>query len=143
MLAPEEVATVSSQPELRRRDGIVPRTCVRPGCGKALVGRQEKFCSSGKGGCRQLAWEEANPRVSPTHSKRVAAGSIAKALLDVMADGSFRTVQQLAEAVGALPASVSARIRELRAKGHAIRRDKLVGDVSEAHRYALKTEPAA
>jgi hypothetical protein len=104
-------------------------------CGLPLTSRRQKRFHSAK--CRTLHWEALHPRVSPTHTARVRTGSLKAAVLECLADGAFRTVQQIAEATGGLPASVSARIREARAEGANILRDELVGHVEHAHRYRL------
>ena len=92
-----------------------------------------------------------NPRVSDLiqsaacHRPRAKSGSVKLALFEVMTaePGEFRTVLELAARVGADPAGVSARLRgDLKryaaARGWTILRDRLRGDASQSHRYAMR-----
>ncbi len=104
----------------------------------------QRFCSEKRKPCRTQHWEALHPRVAPTHTARKAAGSLKRALFALMVDGYWRTVQQLAEATGGLPATVSARLRptsdlsrHAKAQGYRIMRDHLVGNGHVQHRYRL------
>ena len=61
------------------------------------------------------------------------------AVFDLMQDGTWRTLQQIAAAVGAPESSVSARLRDLRKPrfgGHAVNRSYLRDGI---HQYQLVT----
>jgi hypothetical protein len=140
MESPGTVAVDAPQAVATAQAGTVACSCER--CAGPLTSkRQTRFCSQR---CRSAWWDEQHPRVSPTHEARKRAGSLKVALFDLMVDGLFRTVQQLAEGTGGLPATVSARLRptsDLSAyateRGYRILRDHLVGNGHTPHRYQL------
>ena len=64
--------------------------------------------------------------------------SLLDAVRDLMADGQYRTLHSIAEAVGGSEASVSARLRDLRKErfgGHMVER-QYIGDGLWAYRVA-------
>lgn len=81
-------------------------TCQRKGCPGKRHGKQMAFCSSR---CRAYVHDH------PEADLRRATSRIA-ACLGIMADGQWRTVVQLARAVGCKESTAGAALRNLRQK---------------------------
>ncbi len=78
----------------------------------------------------------------PTHDHLRLTGQTQR-VLDVMADGRWRTLAELAEATGDPEASVSARLRDLRKPkfgGYRIERQRLTAG-SHAYRLRRRVDP--
>lgn len=108
--------------------------CAMDGCPVHFRRRQPKqrFCSSL---CRAAWWDRQHPRLNPPHIERGA--SVAQLVLGILQDMKWHSVQDLAVKAHQLPCSVSARLRELRRKGHRIERDGKVGNTRRQHKYRL------
>lgn len=103
-----------------RSNGTVARVCGY--CGFPLTGSKKKrFCSDLH---RMAYWDQAHPRVN-----RGAAGprqgTVKALILGLLADGQWRTDQQIADAIHAFAHTVSARISELIRAGHPIESERL------------------
>lgn len=83
------------------------------------------------------------PAYSPPHDKRRLTGQIRR-VYDLMRDGRWRTLQEIADATGDPHASISAQLRHLRkAKfgGHAV--EKRHRGPKEQGLYEYKLTPAS
>jgi len=67
------------------------------------------------------------PDVTVRDAKRL--GRQLSAVFDLMREGEWRTLAELSEAIGASDASVSARLRQLRAMGHTVDRRRIAEGV--------------
>ena len=87
-------------------------------CGGFLSGKQERFCSRA---CSSSWWDAQHPRINrgPAGPRE---GTIKALILGLMADGQWRTEQEIADAIHAFAHTVGARLSELR-KRHPIERD--------------------
>lgn len=114
------------------QDGLVK--CALDGCPVHFRKRQptQRFCSAL---CRAAWWDLHHPRVNPPEIKHDK--SVRVLVLGVLLDGQWHSVQDLAVKTHSLPCSVSARIRELRKRGHRIERDLKVGNTRRPARYRL------
>jgi hypothetical protein len=89
---------------------LEPRVCAR--CGTALSGRQTRFCSQA---CNTAYWDERHPRIGrPAAPGAPGTGSIRQRVFDLMTDGAWRTVLEIAQALGIQPQTASAKLRDLR-----------------------------
>lgn len=74
-----------------------------------------------------LTWEPPTPKgetfVPDRDGKRLAVQALD--VFNLMKDGQWRTLDQISEATGHPPASVSARLRDLRGHGYDVRKDYL------------------
>lgn len=125
--APRTLASVSE---------VVPDRLCECGCGLPLTGRQKRFASRV---CCSRWWDAQHPRVNrgPEGPRK---GAILHLILGVLGDGQWRTVHQIGEEIRAFPHSVSARLSELRRRGHRIETDAKNGDSTRAHRFRLVVE---
>lgn len=110
----------------------VPEDYCRCGCGVRLTGRQTAFASAV---CNSRYYDLLHPRVNPPNLKR--QDSIYQLVLGILGDGEWHSVQDLAVKSHALPCSVSARLREIRRRGHQVERDLKRGDSRRPARYRL------
>lgn len=89
-----------------------PRKCIV--CGNPLRPRQLKFCSQA---CNTASWDAAHPRLG-----RSTAGPspgprrpLRERILELLTDGRWRTVPQMAAALRAIEVTVDRKLRDLRA----------------------------
>ena len=129
-------------PEVAQRGVITPLVVILARhcdlCGGALTGRQRRFCS---GSHRSAWWDQQHPRVNaPLPPDGPREGTLLECVLGflVLHSGERFTVHEVAAAVRAFPHSVSARLSELRKRGHDIRTDARNGDSSRAHRFWME-----
>jgi len=86
------------------------RPCQGPGCNLPLTGRQKRFHSQA---CNTAWWDTAHPRIG--RPVRVpGARPIRQRVLTLMTDGAWRTVLEIAQALGVQPQTASAKLRDLR-----------------------------
>ena len=115
---------------------ILARPCALCGC--PLGGRQRRFCSAHH---RMVWWDQQHPRVNaPPPPFGPRDGTLLACILGFLALhlGERFTAQEIAAAVRAFPHSVSARLSELRRRGHDIRTDARNGNNRRAHRFWLE-----
>ncbi|HET8645778.1 MAG TPA: hypothetical protein VFO85_09835 [Vicinamibacteria bacterium] len=112
---------------------IVARAC-ECGCGLALAGRQKRFASRL---CNSRWYDQQHPRVNPPRLPR--EGRLVDVVLGFLEErrGEWVTAHEIAEAARAFPHSVSARLAELRKRGHRIESDARVGNNRRPHRFRL------
>jgi hypothetical protein len=117
--------------------GIVARTCAH--CGGPLQRRQRRFCSDP---CRTTAWDLVHPRlnIAPPEGRRKV--SIRVALLNLLSDGEWRTVLDMAADLRSEPHSVSARLSQVRKMGErtgqwVIEADLPDGNATRPHRFRM------
>lgn len=131
----EEAADATLQTLASAQAGNLREPCAC-GCGLPLIGRQKRFASRL---CCSRWWDQEHPRVNRGPEGR-REGRLVDAILGVLASGEWMTAHQIAEAVRAFPHSVSARLAELRKRGHHIESDGKVGNTRRAHRFRLVVE---
>ena len=114
---------------------IPARTCALCGC--SLDGRQRRFCSAHH---RMAWWDQQHPRINaPPPPFGPRDGTLLACILGFLASHPSErfTAHEIAAAVRAFPHSVSARLSELRKRGHDIRTDARNGNSARAHRFWL------
>lgn len=116
---------------------VITGTHCKCGCGAPLTGRQESFASRV---CSSRWWDGQHPRVNVVPDGR--EGTIKELILGFLLAhaGEWFTTHQIGEAVRAFPHSVSARLAELRKRGHNIESDAVNGNSRRAHRFRLMVE---
>ena len=114
---------------------VVAEAPVCRRCRGPLEGRQTAFCSKA---CNAAWWDAQHPRVNWT-DQGAREGKLIDSILGFLLahPGEWFTAHQIAEAVRGFPHSVSARLSELRRRGHAIETDARNGNSKRAHRYRL------
>lgn len=112
-------------------DGLPECAC---GCRQILTGRQKRFASRI---CCSRWWDQRHPRINlgPVGPRQ---GTIKALILGYLADGAWRTEQQIADAIHAFAHSVGARLSELRRAGQPIEVQRGGGNVK---RYRLVGRP--
>lgn len=125
---PDAAATLTSV------QAAITGTHCKCGCGVRLTGRQKRFASRL---CCSHWYDQQHPRVNVVPEGR--EGTIRELVLGFLVanTGQWFTAHEIAEAVRAFPHSVSARLSELRKRGHNIESDARVGNVTRAHRFRL------
>jgi hypothetical protein len=120
METPTPVAIVPQEPS-RSLEEASERRCER--CSEPLTGRKLKYCSQS---CNTAAWDEKHPRLG--RPVPAATGkTIRERVFVLMTDGAWRTVLEIAEALGVQHQTASAELRKLR-------RARYGGFTIEAHR---------
>lgn len=114
---------------------VVVQDAIPGGCRECkgpLSGKQTDFCSKL---CNGRWWNAQFPRINRSE-RGPRQGTLKALILGYLADGQWRTEQQIADEIHGFAHSVGARLSELRRAGHPIEVDPPHRG-GRVHRYRL------
>ena len=120
--------TSATLPSERQEMPQEARTCEW--CAWILRPRQRRFCSESH---RKAWWEANHPRIGDRGRREV--GTLKRQIKDLMADGEWRTEQQITDSIHGFAHSVGARLSELRRANEPIEVRRGPGNV-KLYRWA-------